>query len=56
MHLAMMRGVTLFVHHYLDRPPQGAYTEGMETLLTYTYWEDGPCFVGYLNERPDDST
>jgi predicted RNase H-like HicB family nuclease len=28
----------------------------METRLTYTYWEDGPYFVGYLNEYPDDST
>jgi predicted RNase H-like HicB family nuclease len=28
----------------------------METRLTYTYWKDGPYFVGYLNEYPDDST
>jgi predicted RNase H-like HicB family nuclease len=28
----------------------------METRLTYTYWKDGPYFVGYLNEHPDDST
>jgi predicted RNase H-like HicB family nuclease len=28
----------------------------METQLTYTYWEDGDYFVGYLNDYPDDST
>ena len=24
--------------------------------LTYTYWQDGKFFVGFLNEYPDDST
>jgi len=24
--------------------------------LTYTYWQDGEFFVGFLNEYPDDST
>ena len=24
--------------------------------LTYTYWQDGEFFVGFLNECPDDST
>jgi predicted RNase H-like HicB family nuclease len=28
----------------------------METRLTYTYWEDGGYFVGYLNDYPEDST
>jgi predicted RNase H-like HicB family nuclease len=28
----------------------------METRLTYTYWEDGDYFVGYLNDYPEDST
>jgi predicted RNase H-like HicB family nuclease len=28
----------------------------METRLTYTYWEDGDFFVGYLNDYPEDST
>ncbi|MDR2304920.1 MAG: type II toxin-antitoxin system HicB family antitoxin [Treponema sp.] len=28
----------------------------MEMRLTYTYWEDGPYFVGCLNEYSDDST
>jgi predicted RNase H-like HicB family nuclease len=28
----------------------------METRLTYTYWQDGDYFVGYLNDYPDDST
>jgi len=24
--------------------------------LTYTYWQDGEFFVGFLNKYPDDST
>jgi len=24
--------------------------------LTYTYWQDGKFFVGFLNKYPDDST
>jgi len=24
--------------------------------LTYTYWQDGNFFVGFLNDYPDDST
>jgi predicted RNase H-like HicB family nuclease len=28
----------------------------METRLTYTYWKDGDCFIGYLNDYPEDST
>ena len=24
--------------------------------LTYTYWQDGEFFVGFLNDYPDDST
>ena len=24
--------------------------------LQYTYWQDGPFFVGFLNDFPDDST
>ena len=24
--------------------------------LTYTYWQDGDFFVGFLNDYPDDST
>jgi predicted RNase H-like HicB family nuclease len=28
----------------------------METRLTYTYWQAGEYFVGYLNDYPDDST
>ncbi|MDR1785689.1 MAG: type II toxin-antitoxin system HicB family antitoxin [Spirochaetaceae bacterium] len=24
--------------------------------LEYTYWRDGPYFVGFLNDYPEDST
>ena len=28
----------------------------VEMELSYTYWEDGEFFIGFLNDYPDDST
>ena len=53
---AAIIGITVSAPRSFDRQLRKAYTCLMETQLTYTYWQAGEDFVGYLNDYPDDST